>query len=288
MSIYRINSTLVQLKEQIGALKEEMPKIGALLETTYKALNQLWQTSNLNSTNYRLEKFSGTSIDDGSNEEFTFSTYLLKHVHQKSEKSETNETEPKSPSRVVRALSQRRTAHEQLKRLDEERQAAIKKCRIRVQIYFNDILVCKTEEVSLNWDFTANFSQVYNLKVYEQPETVMLIVSEKFDRNTWRDLTKIYVPFVLSGQEFEAQLLEPMEFASQLQIHAFRNSIGCGEIPRSPHLSGKLYCNAVWIEGNMGQTSREVNNFTIVYLCIFKFKACYFSRIKWPIKTHSR
>lgn len=258
LNFFRINSTLIQLKEQINALKEEMPKIGTLLEATYEALKQLWQTSGINSANYRLEKYSGNTIEDDSNQEFTFFTYLLKHVHLKSEKSEGGEQQ-KSPARVVRALSQRRTAHEQLQRLDQERKAAIGKCRVRVQIYFNDILVCKTDEVSLDWDFSATFSQVYNLKVYEQPETVMLVLSEKFDRNTWRDLAKIYVPFVL-GQEFEPQLLESMEFASQLNIQPFKNSIGCGEVSRSPYLSGKLFCNAVWIEGfGMGiQKSREV------------------------------
>lgn len=166
----RIDNTLVQLRDQINTLKDEMPKVATLMEATYEALKQLWQTSGISNTNYRLEKYTSEPIEDGTNQEFIFHTYLLKHVHLKNEKP--SETEPKSPSRVVRALSQRRTAQEQLERLNEERLAAIQKCRLRVQIYFNDTLVCKTDEVKLNWDFTAQFTQVYNLKIYEQPEKV--------------------------------------------------------------------------------------------------------------------
>lgn len=202
----------MEIKEQISQTKEEIPKLATLLETTYDVFKQIKQSSGINSPNYRLEKFAGTPIEDDFGQEFSFATYLLKHVYVK-----TQADPSKSPSRVVRTLSQLKTAHEQIQILDQERRAAINKCRIRVKIYFNDILVCKTDEVALNWDFTANFSQVYNLKVYEQPETVLLIVSEKFDRNTWRDLAKIYVPFV-SGNDAEIQPLEPMEFASQIAI----------------------------------------------------------------------
>jgi hypothetical protein len=139
------------------------------MEATYEALKQLWQTSGVNSTNYRLEKYTSEPFEDDSNQELVFHTYLLKHVHPK---MASTESEPKSPSRVVRALSQRRTAQEQLQRLNDERLAAIQKCRLRVQINFNDTLVCKTDEVPLSWDFKAQFIQVYNLKIYEQPEKV--------------------------------------------------------------------------------------------------------------------
>lgn len=159
----RINGQLAQLKEMIGTLKEEMPKVGTQMEVTYEALKQLWEHSGLNSTNYRLEKYAGTPIEDDSGQEFVLHTYLLKHVHPK----EAKKSEDRSPSRATRALSQRRTAQEQLQKLDEERCAAIQKCRIRVQIYFNDILVCKTDEVPLGWNFVAHFSQVYNLKVFK-------------------------------------------------------------------------------------------------------------------------
>ncbi|KAI6232213.1 C2 domain-containing protein [Aphelenchoides besseyi] len=240
----RLSATMLEIGNRIDALREDLPKVASLMENAYETLEQLRTNSGIDTVDYRLERIDAEAAEDESGRPFSMVTYLLKRTHTKTENSEST-----ARARVSRVLSQRRNAQEQLRSLDEERRKAIGKCRIRVQLYFNDIFVCKTEDVQLQADFTARFAQVYSLRVYERPEAVRLVVSERFDRNAWRDLAVVYVPFQ-SGMTTVTPALEPMEFASEIVISSFKNSIGCGESTRSPHLQGRVFCNAVWFEAD--------------------------------------
>ena len=110
--------------------------------------------------------------------------------------------------------------------IDEARREAIGRCRVRVQLLFNDIVVCYSDEASLSADFSAHIGQIFTLRVYEPPETITIVLSERFERGAWRELARIFVPVV--GERADetptvasaAAPLEPLQFASQIVVNS--------------------------------------------------------------------
>lgn len=117
-----------------------------------------------------------------------------------------------------RAQSRAASPRAQLAQEDAERRAALGKCRLRLGLFFNDVLVAKTEPAMLRPDFSAAFEQVYALRVFEQPETVKLVLSEKFGAGAWKNLAEVFVPFVWAHEQPRPARPEPMEFASELEV----------------------------------------------------------------------
>lgn len=173
---------------------------------------------------------------------------------------------PKTP--LGKVLPRQLSVQDQNKRLDYERRQSFSRCKIRLQLYFNDILVCKTDLSTLQWDFCATFRQIYSLKVYEQPETVKLVVSEKFGNGAWRDLANVFVPFNWDNNT----KLEPMEFASEVEMGSFKNSIGCGDPPKAPFLQGRLLCNAIWKEKEIPWNFKEHDRVSTQKIFFVKFR----------------
>ncbi|KAI1724496.1 coiled-coil and C2 domain-containing protein 2A [Ditylenchus destructor] len=72
-------------------------------------------------------------------------------------------------------------------KLEEGRIDAIKRCRIQIQIHFNNILVCSTEEAFLNHkNFRVTFAKLFDLEIFERPEDISLTIRERFGRGPWQ------------------------------------------------------------------------------------------------------
>ncbi|KAI6226440.1 C2 domain-containing protein [Aphelenchoides fujianensis] len=164
--LQRLSDSLLEVGNRIDSLREDLPKVGRLMEAAYEHLEHLRQTSGLNTTGYRLEKIEGGAAEDEDGRPFEMPTYLLKRIHKKAEEEASGAA---TPGRAVR-----------------------------------------------------------------------LVISERFDRNAWRDLAVVFVPFQAGGPT-ATPALEPMDF---------KNSAGCGEVGISPHLQGRVFCNAVWAEAD--------------------------------------
>lgn len=109
---------------------------------------------------------------------------------------------------------------------ETDRIAAISKCRIQVHVYFNDLFVCKTEDVPLSRGFVAKFAHVYNLRIYEKPEVITLMVRERFGRTAWKELARVFVPLPLGDDENDelkqsSYGLDVTEFASDIVQNRF-------------------------------------------------------------------
>lgn len=206
--------TFVLDEEEKGKLNEEMEqvekgfqaefltyrKLASLLENSWHKLVQHRETQNAATANLLVEKVESNLPDFGEiPQDFqsfvTYPTFLLKEVKL---------TESKKPGKT-----------------EAERQSTMNKCRIQIQIFFNDILVCKTKPTPLSNEFIAKFTEIYNLRVFEKPENVTLVIMERFGRFGWRELARVFVPVPVEAEDHpweESSKLEAMQFASNLRM----------------------------------------------------------------------
>lgn len=87
------------------------------------------------------------------------------------------------------------------------------KIKIQVLIFFNDTLVCRTPSTKLNTDFSVDFRKVYQLRIYEPPEKVMLLIRELQPGSGWVELSRVYIPFPDDQKE-----LEEIDFGSDIVV----------------------------------------------------------------------
>ncbi|CAD5211920.1 unnamed protein product [Bursaphelenchus xylophilus] len=233
----RLNLELESKFESIQRLRSDVPRLGELMERSYEELKEFWEKTGRNSSHYRLVKLDEVGSPEYKNLELPM--YELRHQHVK-------DGQPSQPA-TSRLLPRQMSVQDQLAKQDQERRQAMEKCRVRVDLYFNKILVCRTEAKLLENDFSVTFGQVYNLRVHEQPDSVELVVQEKFGGNAWRTMAQVFVPFEWH-EDSPQRDLEAMDFASDWEVAGFKGSIGCGDPPKSPHINGRLFCNAIWME----------------------------------------
>ena len=93
----------------------------------------------------------------------------------------------------------------------------LQRVKLQVFIYFNDILVCKTSAVPLQPDFSVVFRKVFQLRIYEPPNEIYLVVKEFQPVNGWVELGKVYLPLPENEGEQHSGL-EKVEFGSALVV----------------------------------------------------------------------
>lgn len=119
-----------------------------------------------------------------------------------------------------------------IRKQDAERIAAIKRCYLQVQIFFNNTVVATSEEAVLEPSFTANFGTIYNLRVFERVEELKVTIRERFGRGAWQTLANVFIPVPGTGAKAiaaatdEGDDLDGMEFASDITRGGYRNSLG--------------------------------------------------------------
>uniref|UniRef100_A0AC34R1M6 CC2D2A N-terminal C2 domain-containing protein n=1 Tax=Panagrolaimus sp. JU765 TaxID=591449 RepID=A0AC34R1M6_9BILA len=131
------------------------------------------------------------------------------------------------------------------------------KNKIQVLIFFNEILVCKTLAVPLQSDFSVQFGKVYQLRIYEPPNEIFLMIREFQPVKGWVEISRVFLPLPSSVEDQHSDL-EQAEFASEIVVEKTTKYLGCGMANKeSPHLNGKVFYNLKWKE-KVGQTNQKV------------------------------
>ncbi|KAH7727834.1 hypothetical protein AAVH_04878 [Aphelenchoides avenae] len=236
------NEGLTEMGRELADAQKNYQHVGQLLENAWLKLQEVRRASGIRSTGVVLEKvesLANMEVPDELREFFSTASYTLRE-------------EPVEASSITN-------------KTENERIAAISKCRIQVQVYFNDLFVCKTEDVPMSRNFVAKFAHVYCLRIYEKPEEITLVVRERFGRTAWKELARIFVPLPVGDEESEAGNqatlkypgLDVIEFASDIVQNRYKGSMGCGQVDVSQNLHGKLYCKAKWVDNGTHFRSDE-------------------------------
>lgn len=122
--------------------------------------------------------------------------------------------------------NQTKLSKNNVNKIENEQINTIKKCRIQVfvfycfkifflifkiQIFFNDILVCTTADsflqVNSNGGFSALFNRIFSLNVIERLESICLKIRERFIstvNSSWYELAQIFIPI---SDKFDEKIL---------------------------------------------------------------------------------
>uniref|UniRef100_A0A915P8Y4 CC2D2A N-terminal C2 domain-containing protein n=1 Tax=Meloidogyne floridensis TaxID=298350 RepID=A0A915P8Y4_9BILA len=153
------------------------------------------------------------------------------------------------------------------KEVDEEKQQQEKLPEIErqrrqaVQIFFNNLLVCSSQEHKLEWpSFSVPFGEIISLRVFEKPKQLSILLKEKFGGGgNWQLLAEIFIPLpkILEGEENVVEDDEEIiknkwmsktgiQFASTIVRGSYKGSLGCGQRNGLPFTQGRLFCSLKW------------------------------------------
>ncbi|KAI1716265.1 coiled-coil and C2 domain-containing protein 2A [Ditylenchus destructor] len=251
----RYNEELGSILTEIRNRGKQIARQSEFLDRAWEKLQQFRQSSNIFSTDLMLHKNSHSDIPwngiynvNEAPEEirdlFNYPSYELKEA-------------------VIPVPSTRPSQESQ--KLEEGRIDAIKRCRIQIQIHFNNILVCSTEEAFLNpKNFRVIFAKLFDLEIFERPEDISLTIRERFGRGPWQHVAQVFLPVPdINDDENKSEIgsskngLLSMEFASEIVRGSHKGSMGCGRNVGSPFMHGKVYCKTKWIKGSKHLTQNN-------------------------------
>nr|CAD2159562.1 unnamed protein product [Meloidogyne enterolobii] len=235
-----------QQKEELKLLFNQIIERQTTLERCRAALERAWASADQTRGRFSMERIKGSMevFEQDSKDELPpqLGIFFRSPLFVLSEKEVDEEKQEKG----------------KLPEIERQRRQAVSDCRYQVQIFFNNLLVCSSQEHKLDWpSFSVPFGEIISLRVFEKPKQLSILLKEKFGGGNWQLLAEIFIPLpkILEGEE-ENVLEEDEEiiknkwmsktgiqFASTI---VREGSLGCGQGGGLPFTQGRLFCSLKW------------------------------------------
>ncbi|KAI5775607.1 CC2D2A [Gulo gulo luscus] len=153
------------------------------------------------------------------------------------------------------------TPNEQCPRVEVLRREDVKRRSIYIKVIFNDKEVSRTDSRPLGADFRVHFGQIFNLQIFNWPESLTLQVYETVGHTGTTLLAEVFLPIPETTVVTGRAPIEEVEFSSNQHVTLDHEGVGSGvpfsfEADGSNQLilmtSGKVSNSVAWAIGENG------------------------------------
>ncbi|XP_055963271.1 coiled-coil and C2 domain-containing protein 2A [Sorex fumeus] len=153
------------------------------------------------------------------------------------------------------------TPNDQCPRVEVARREDVKRRSVYLKVLFNNKEVSRTDSQPLGADFRVHFGQIFNLQIFNWPESVTLQVYETVGHGGTTLLAEVFLPIPETTVVTGRAAIEEVEFSSDLQVALDHEGVGSGvpfsfEADGSNPLilmtSGKVASSVAWAVGENG------------------------------------
>ncbi|XP_064440368.1 coiled-coil and C2 domain-containing protein 2A isoform X3 [Mirounga angustirostris] len=153
------------------------------------------------------------------------------------------------------------TPNEQCPRAEVLRREDVKRRSIYLKVIFNDKEVSRTDSRPLGADFRVHFGQIFNLQIFNWPESLTLQVYETIGHSGTTLLAEVFLPIPETTIVTGRAPIEEVEFSSNQHVTLDHEGVGSGvpfsfEADGSNQLilmtSGKVSNGVAWAIGENG------------------------------------
>ncbi|XP_034861163.1 coiled-coil and C2 domain-containing protein 2A isoform X2 [Mirounga leonina] len=153
------------------------------------------------------------------------------------------------------------TPNEQCPRAEALRREDVKRRSIYLKVIFNDKEVSRTDSRPLGADFRVHFGQIFNLQIFNWPESLTLQVYETIGHSGTTLLAEVFLPIPETTIVTGRAPIEEVEFSSNQHVTLDHEGVGSGvpfsfEADGSNQLilmtSGKVSNGVAWAIGENG------------------------------------
>ncbi|XP_043428864.1 coiled-coil and C2 domain-containing protein 2A isoform X3 [Prionailurus bengalensis] len=182
--------------------------------------------------------------------------------HQVRERAARSRRRPGEPLLVPElSLAGSVTPNEQCPRVEVLRREDVKRRSIYLKVIFNDKEVSRTDSRPLGADFRVHFGQIFNLQIFNWPESLTLQVYETVGHSGTTLLAEVFLPIPETTIVTGRAPIEEVEFSSNQHVTLDHEGVGSGmpfsfEADGSNQLilmtSGKVSNSVAWAIGENG------------------------------------
>ncbi|XP_058402745.1 coiled-coil and C2 domain-containing protein 2A isoform X2 [Diceros bicornis minor] len=153
------------------------------------------------------------------------------------------------------------TPNDQCPRVEVSRREDVKRRSVYLKVLFNDKEVSRTDSRPLGADFRVHFGQIFNLQIFNWPESLTLQVYETVGHSGTTLLAEVFLPVPETTIVTGRAPLEEIEFSSNQHVTLDHEGVGSGvpfsfEADGSNQLilmtSGKVSNSVSWATGENG------------------------------------
>ncbi|XP_042840840.1 coiled-coil and C2 domain-containing protein 2A isoform X3 [Panthera tigris] len=149
--------------------------------------------------------------------------------HQVRERAARSRRRPGEPLLVPElSLAGSVTPNEQCPRVEVLRREDVKRRSIYLKVIFNDKEVSRTDSRPLGADFRVHFGQIFNLQIFNWPESLTLQVYETVGHSGTTLLAEVFLPIPETTIVTGRAPIEEVEFSSNQHVTLDHEGVGSG------------------------------------------------------------